>query len=114
MSYDPQADPRWIPPDIDVPFEIDSLIQQYEEELSQLDAIEKTMASEGWALIAAQWKAEAERLDAKAQRESDPQQWFLLRGQATTLWYLLDLHDRVTIRKRRVSEDYRRFVGEEE
>lgn len=106
---DPTTFPRFIPEP--APEDIGELVSQYEGELRHLDAMQAVFEQEGWGLIARNIEREAESLDTKAQREQDPQQWFLYRGQAMTLWYMIDLPQRVEKMRRRLMDDYRRLVG---
>lgn len=110
---DPTTFPRYIP-DAGPSNEISELVAQYEGELRDTDVMKAVFESEGWTRIAEHLRREAVGLDTRAQKEADPQQWFLYRGQAMTLWYLLELPDRVEKLRRRLMDDYRRLVGESE
>jgi len=107
------TDPRFIGPNDDG-VEIGDLAEQYESELRRLDALQTMFGMDGWEHIRDILRREAESLDRRARGELEPNQWFLWRGQAMTIWYLLDLPDRVEKLQRRTREDYRRLVGEEE
>lgn len=114
MSWDPTLDPRFLPPDEEIPEDLSGLVVDLEKELARYDEMERMFSSYGWGYITEQLRREAANLDLRCQREKDPQQWFLWRGQAMTVWYLLDLPDRVSKARRRVMDSLQRLVQEEE
>lgn len=96
MSYDPQADPRYVP----LPQRgfsdterdrMEQTAEAYTSALRELDAIADLFDTPGWGYLVTRIGKEQDVLDAELIRETAHERWMFLRGQRLYCDFLVNL-----------------------
>lgn len=114
--YDPESDPRWIPPpgDTEVFPEPDRAVEDEFERLARTEAVwqdlENLFSHPGWAEFHRIIDKDREGIDSKLIRVSDPQEWKFIRGQLLHAEWVLGIPDEVRRQHRIVADQLRELA----
>jgi hypothetical protein len=114
MSYDPAADPRWIPdePEREEDPAHGARIEAIQRDMEIVSTAVSAFDHPGWPFIEATLAKEVSDAKQKMFRLSDPLEFRYASGQVYAFEWLLDLKNRTRQILAKLDDDLRREMGE--
>src|SRR5215471_10675278 len=112
--YDPMQDPRYLPPEVDLPAEererLEVGLAEYERDIQRIDQMLLMFARPCWEMLMEGLGRVADELDMNLQKEKDPSTWKFYRGQLAQVEWFQSFAASVANEQRKLRRDHAQLM----
>lgn len=113
-DYDPTADPRYLPNDLELPQQekdrLEDILIQLEQNIQAFDQALVLFQHAGWEVLDRGFESVQEELDLVLKKTHDPIEWKFYRGQLAQVEWFRSLPKDMAERQRRLRRDHAQIL----